>query len=345
MSDNNINFDVVFDTFYPDISKEKRELISSLYSSIYKKEEDMSFNDDRLLMTVVFDSVIYSSLKTERLEEDIIFKFDILRRGNIMDDNQEDDNYSYELLSLTTALSFFEGINKPLCRHDPSFSLLNDLFEATFKKIIGYTKMMKLSLYNDAYVSWRTIHESESTLLLLVENGDETKDTYVKHIAYSNMYYNPELFPEELRNDVFENQIKKEMASHDLKSKDMKKFLEYGWLYSCKEYDKNKYPKFKLNFNDGVDTLAGFRDEYNEFYRGTSEISHSSSIFFYANEETIMDIATMLVFESSSRIFKLYYKYMEEYFSRNKESSIKAFRILKEIEDIAISLRKRYEEE
>ena len=253
--------------------------------------------------------------------------------------------YDHLVSTLVSATMALESINEPLARHDPNFSLMNDLFETTFKKISGFTKMLVLGLYMDAYVAWRTIHESESTLYLLVNNSDKAKFSYVKHIVYSNMYYNPNSFDDDQRDAVFEHEIKREMQEHGLKSKDMKKFLEYGWLYDCKEYDMEKHPKFKLNFNDGVDELSGLRDQYNEFYRGTSEISHSSSIFFYANEDAIKEVALMLTYESSYRIFCLYMQFMDEYFKRHEDQKQIVEISNTDVKIVAQHLRKKYEEE
>lgn len=253
--------------------------------------------------------------------------------------------YDHLVSTLSMTTSILESINEPLSKNDPNFSLMNDLFQSVFTKIMGFTKMLILGLFLDCYVAWRTIHESESTLILLVNNGDETKYSYVRHIVYSNLYYTPEKFDENIRNSIFDNEIKVEMNEHGLKSKDMKKFLEYGWLYYCKEYDMEKHPKFKLNFNDGVDELAGLRDEYNEFYKGTSEISHSSSIFFYANEEEIKKIALMLTYESSHRVFNLYLQFMKDYFDRNQDQKAIAENAINEVKVVSEHLRRKYDAE
>jgi hypothetical protein len=247
--------------------------------------------------------------------------------------------------TLATAAMVIESLNEPLARHDPNFSLLNDIFETTFKKIIGFTKMLVLGLYLDAYVAWRTIHETEATIYLLVNNEEKTRQSYLRHILYSDLYYNPQAYDDEYRDGIFENEIKATMAQHGLKSKDMKKFLEYGWLYDCSQFDMEKHPKFKLNFNDGVDELAGFRDDYNEFYRGTSEISHSSSIFFYANEVEIKSLALMLTYESSYRIFELYMKFMNNYFEKHPNEKVVIRNVMDDVKKIAVYLRMKYEEE
>lgn len=253
--------------------------------------------------------------------------------------------YDHLVSTLATAAMVIESLNEPLARHDPNFSLLNDIFETTFKKIIGFTRMLVLGLYLDAYVAWRTIHESESTIYLLVNNEENTRQSYVRHILYSDLYYNPQAYEDSYRDGIFEHEIKATMNTHGLKSKDMKKFLEYGWLYECSQYDMEKHPKFKLNFNDGVDELAGFRDAYNEFYRGTSEISHSSSIFFYANEVEIKSLSLMLTYESSYRIFELYTKFMKNYFDKHPNERMVIRNVMDDVKKIADYLRMKYEEE
>lgn len=254
-----------------------------------------------------------------------------------------DCNMQYRLLLLSCAMNYFGKINKPLSKKDPSFSLLNDMFQTTFDKISTYTKMMELDLYLDGYVCWRTIHESEATLTLLVNNSIETRNAYVRHIEYSNMFYNPQLFSDDYRNNIFDNEIKYDMSKHDLKSKDMKKYLEYGWLYSTSEYDMEKHPKFKLNFNDGVDELCGLREEYNDFYRGTSELAHSSSIYFYANLSSTKDLSLLLVYQSTVRILNLYIKFMKDYFNKNKSINEKANEIIAELDQISLQLKKDFD--
>ena len=106
-----------------------------------------------------------------------------------------------------------------------------------------------------------------------------------------------------------------------------------------------KHPKFKLNFNDGVDELSGLRDQYNEFYRGTSEIAHSSSIFFYANEKNIKNVALMLTYESSYRIFVLYMQFMEEYFKRHENEKNIILNCIDDVKRIAEFLREQYDKE
>ena len=176
--------------------------------------------------------------------------------------------------------------------------------------------MMSLGLYPDGFVSWRTLHESECIVSLLISGGDKVRYSYVKHIAYNNALRNPTFFSKEELDKTFE-QLKEEMRSHDLKSKDMKKFIEYGWLYEHPKFDP-KDVLFKLNFRDGVEKMSGL-SQYNKIYEGASEIAHSSSAFFYVNDAFCKDISLSIVYQSAIRISELYMSYMSDFFNHNPD--------------------------
>ena len=71
------------------------------------------------------------------------------------------------------------------------------------------------------------------------------------------------------------------MKEHDLKSKDMKKYIEYGWLYAIKDIEKKE--GFKLNFRNGLE-LAASLDSYSQDYEMSSEVAHSSPLLIYSNK-------------------------------------------------------------
>ncbi len=256
-----------------------------------------------------------------------------------------EDNLSYPyydplVSTLYTTSIIFEKINRPMTRFDPSYSLMNDLFETLFRKIIGVAKMLELGLYPDAFVSWRTIHESECIIQLLISGGDKTRKSYINHIAYNNYFRNPlGLYTTEQLDSAFEV-IKSEMKMHGLKSKDMKKFIEYGWLYEHPDWnDEDKTAK--LNFRDGVERVAK-HTEYAKIYELSSEITHSSAVFFYANDESCKDIAFHMIYQSCERIFWMYHDYMINYFKVNPETD----ELVKQaISDISLISRKIYSED
>lgn len=264
------------------------------------------------------------------------------REYSVRSEGENEHSYPYYdplIATLTSAAITFEKINRPMSKYDPTYSLMNDLFETIFKKIIGAAKMLELGLYPDAFVSWRTIHESECIIQLLISGGDRCRESYVNHIAYNNYFRNPlGIYTQEQLDSAF-FVIKGEMKKHDLKSKDMKKFIEYGWLYDHPDW--NFFDKTaKLNFRDGVERVAK-HSEYAKIYELSSEITHSSAVFFYANDESCKEIAFHMIYQSCERIFWMYHDYMIDYFKVNPDED----RLVKEaVSDVSLISRKIYDE-
>ena len=236
------------------------------------------------------------------------------------------------VLCLRASCRYLEAINRPLSKVNPTVSLINDIFETIFRKVSGFCQMLTLGLYPDAFVAWRTLHESEGIVSLLVNGGEEVRQSYVRHIAYNNAYRNQEEFTkEELDNMVLE--IKAEMREHGLKAKDMKKFIEYGWLYSHPLYDPEDV-SFKLNFRDGVEKLSGL-SRYSKVYEGASEIAHSSSAFFYVNNAFCRDLSLDMVYQTYLRIADLFATYMHVYFEFHPDQKEKSDFFLEDVKALS----------
>ena len=97
-------------------------------------------------------------------------------------------------------------------------------------------------------------------------------------------------------------QIKEEMKSHDLKSKDMKKFIEYGWLYAVPGVSQTE---LKLNFRDGLQKLAGL-ENYNKTYLMSSEIIHSTPLLVYSDKQYFFYTTLLNLYESFFRLEKVF---------------------------------------
>ena len=93
------------------------------------------------------------------------------------------------------------------------------------------------------------------------------------------------------------------MKEHDLKSKDMKKFIEYGWLYDAT--DTTKFENFKLNFRNGLE-VAAHLGNYNKWYEMSSEIAHSSPLLIYSRKVYFAKVTILNLFESFFRIEKIF---------------------------------------
>ena len=82
----------------------------------------------------------------------------------------------------------------------------------------------------------------------------------------------------------------------------MKKYIEYGWLYGANNPDKID---FKLNFRDGLETLAGLH-QYSKVYEQSSEIVHSTPMLIYSNKIYYYLTTLLNTYESFFRIEKVF---------------------------------------
>lgn len=310
-----------------ELQKPVISLITDAYQQTIGTENEAEMTADELLargitlLECCFCSALFDyRLKREETHEQMLRR--VLRLYDIFTDydstlllsvpSQELHYFDPEIMILRALVRYLERINRPLAHVNPKVSLLNDIFETIFRKAAGFCQVLVLGLYSDAFVSWRTLHESECIVKLLVEGGQDVRQAYLDHIAYNNAYRNQQAFTkEELDKTFFE--IKEKMRNHGLKSKDMKKFIEYGWLYSSPLFDPSDV-LFKLNFRDGVEKLAGLT-KYSSIYEGASEIAHSSSAFFYANADFCRDISLAMTYETMERISALYSQYMKVHFT------------------------------
>lgn len=248
----------------------------------------------------------------------------------------DNTNYFDPVISTMRSMEvFLYKINKPLAKKKPNLTLIMDISQTIFKKIAGFCKMMNFGLYTDAFVSWRTLHESECILDLLVNGGEKIRQAYVEHIAYNNQLRNQENYTKEELDLRFEK-MKDVMKQHNLKSKDMKKFIEYGWIYNHPDYDEND-KTFKLNFRDGVERLAKLR-RYSSIYEASSEITHSSSTFFYADDNECKQLALGLTYESFRRIVLIYHQFLLTYFLTHKNDEAIFKKLYEDLEAMQLKI-------
>lgn len=299
------------------VEGEKKERLHKIYSLILEDAKlEFSINSalfkHELLFYILGELSSFSSnKKDDELKEEILKKINTIYLNSKLDLINE---YSPLVTNLKSSFIFITNINSPYSKTDPINSLINDIFQTIFKKIDAFSTMFSLNMYTEAFVCWRTIHESECIIKLLTTGGKEIQNSYIKHIAYNNVFRNPTSFSKK-ENDLTFSQLKNEMKNHNLKSKDMKKFIEYGWLYS---YDKiDSFDDVKLNFRDGIEKLAEL-NKYNYIYEGASELVHSSSSFFYVNDDFCKDLALDMTYLSAIRIFKNYHDYFKSIFEDKK---------------------------
>ena len=97
--------------------------------------------------------------------------------------------------------------------------------------------------------------------------------------------------------------MKEEMKEYNLKSKDIKKYIEYGWMYAIPETKDD--PTFKLNFIDGLEKLAGL-SSYNSRYELSSEVIHSTPLLIYSRKQFFYYLTLLSLYESFFRLEKVF---------------------------------------
>ena len=202
--------------------------------------------------------------------------------------------------SLNIYLNFMLNIVKGYKKNDPQSSLISDLL----MKSLTISRCILENLLNgyetEAFSSWRTLHECECTLILLDKYGAPLINKYLRHMNFG-LAFNDTIPDKEQQDKIF-YEMKEEMRGYGLKSKDIRKYIEYGWLYLIADKDD---PNFKLNFRDGLEKLAGL-EMYAKRYEISSEIIHSTPLLIYSNKEYFYYMTLLSLYESFFRLEKVF---------------------------------------
>ena len=197
-------------------------------------------------------------------------------------------------------LNFMLNIVKEYKKNDPQSTLISDLLMKSLTISRCILENLLSGYETEAFSSWRTLHECECTLMLLDKHGEPLINNYLKHMNYG-FAFNDTFKDKEKQTEVF-NAMKEEMRARDLKSKDIRKYIEYGWLYPIvPEGDET----FKLNFRDGLEKLAGL-SSYAKRYEISSEIIHSTPLLIYSNKEYFYYMTLLSLYESFFRLEKVF---------------------------------------
>ena len=212
------------------------------------------------------------------------------------------NEYLPPVSSISLYINLMQNIvNSRYARNNPKTTLIVDLLNKSLSISQSIINMLCEGYETGAFATWRTLHECECTLILLDKYGDLAINAYLKHMRYGLAYKNALGSAEEVDSVFVE--IKDEMTKLNLKSKDMKKFIEYGWLVAIEE--KEPLPTFKLNFRDGLETLAGLH-QYSNLYMTSSEILHSTPLLIYSNKEYFYYVTLLNLYESFFRIERVF---------------------------------------
>lgn len=218
-------------------------------------------------------------------------------------------------------LNFMIGILSRFPNNNPNETLVLDVMNKGFSIMKSILDLIVDGFGTEAFSLWRTLHENECILHLLNKYGTGVQATYVKHLKYGVAFRGGIKDKEE--NDRVFVTLKGEMKNLDLKSKDMKKFIEYGWLVSIPNYNEDN--QFKFNFRDGVEKLAGL-SAYSKLYEMASEISHSSPILIYSRDDYYLHLVLLTVYECFFRYEQIFSDY---YLSRISKEEAERYKVMK----------------
>ncbi len=206
-----------------------------------------------------------------------------------------------EISTISLYLNFIQGMLTRYKQGDPNETLVVDILSKGFSMARCIVGLLTEGFETEAFSTWRTLHENECILAVLVRHGKPAIDAYLVHLRYA-LAFRGALGTKEETDAAF-MAIKEGMRSLGLKSKDMKRYIEYGWLLAVP--DVQKLEGFKLNFRDGVERVAGLR-QYAKVYEMSSEIAHSSPLLIYSRKNYFYLITMLNLYESFFRLEKIF---------------------------------------
>ena len=298
-----INKDDIFECY--DAAFDNAEVL--LKNNIFGKA--LSLNNVVLVLYLVNEYGFYFSInKNIENKEDALMKISSIALDKYFTNEHLDyrndqytSKFSPAISTIEIYLNFILGILKKFPQKNPKETLLVDMANKAFSVSKAITELIVKGFETEAFSTWRTLHEIECILILVDKYGDKVIQSYLKHMRYALAYRGA--IPSVEETDAEFVKIKAEMKDLNLKSKDMKKYIEYGWLTSIQEYKDGE--NFKFNFRDGVEKLAGLSD-YSKIYEMASEIAHSSPLLIYSHPQYYYHSTLIRLYESFFRLEKIF---------------------------------------
>ena len=196
-------------------------------------------------------------------------------------------------------------------------NILINMFSKVFLMFKSLNYLLSNGFETEAFANWRTIHELEC-IIAIMANNPYLIPVYLQHIVYNNAFRNT--FEDKDEQQRVIDNLKMHMKEHDLKSKDMKKFIEYGYLFKIPNIELNK--DFKLNFRDGVQKLANL-SMYSKIYETASEIAHSSPLLLFSRRDYFFNLTIINLYET---FFRLEIIFEQIYRNKKQDNSYLAIR-------------------
>lgn len=310
---------------YPEVLKNGMySLFERVYVNVsrrmYEDHLDAFVLDPEVVLSYIYEEHLFnvSYLNKNQVDDLLINSNYVERMTTIVSDKiffNEFKGYKNNILlnqyhPLATTFTFFlnfilnrfASLPKNVSSSDAVFL---DVLKKGFIMSKGVINLLTEGHETEAFSTWRTIHEVECIAKILFANPS-LSSTYIRHIEYASYYRNDNGNPK--RQEELFAEIKEKMKERNLKSKDTKKFVEYGWLYDIPNVDVN-YPELKLNFRKGVELVADL-SAYSSIYEMSSEIAHSSPLLIYSNRDYFKSLSIINLYDTFFRLEDMLYQYL-----------------------------------
>jgi len=274
----------------------------------------MPINPIQLTLYLLYEHQFYLDTHGERKLEDIEKDegYEQFLISVVLDKYFTNEHLSYrsgsfatrftpEISTVNLYLNFILGMLSRYKQGDPKETLVVDILQKGFSMAKCIVDLLTNGFETEAFSTWRTLHENECILQVIVKYGQPVIDEYLKHLRFA-LAFRGALATKEETDKTFE-EIKAGMRAVDLKSKDMKRYIEYGWLLGVPNVMQME--GFKFNFRDGVERCANLRD-YAKVYEMSSEIAHSSPLLIYSRKNYFYLITMLNLYESFFRLEKIF---------------------------------------
>ncbi len=250
------------------------------------KMESKSFKDDEDYMAYLASVTLDKFFTNERLA---------YKMGTLT------SKFSPSMSTLDLYLNFILGMLSRYKQNEPSKTLVVDILNKGFQIGKCVSSLLEGGFETEAFSSWRTLHENECILSIIVKYGTPVIEKYLRHMVYGTAFRGGIASKEET--DAIFVEIKENMHAVGLKSKDMKRYIEYGWMLGVPNV--MEIEGFKFNFRDGVQRVAGL-SAYSKVYEMSSEVAHSSPLLIYSRKHYFFSMALLNLYESFFRLEKIF---------------------------------------
>lgn len=205
------------------------------------------------------------------------------------EENRLITRFHSEISTINVYVNFISLKLNQIAVNKESERLYVDLLRNAFSLCRTIAELLVAGFEKEALSTWRSLHEVEA-VLVLVQNP-HVLQVYEEHVIYNAAF--SKLLPKAQSDEIF-LEIKSKMKMFNLKSKDTRRFIEYGWIRACEGFDANTH---KFNFRDGVQELAGLGYARNA-YKNASEAAHSSPLLLFIDPRAFLSETLRNLYQS-----------------------------------------------